>query len=377
MDLYRQRIDRDLAHWREKGWIAEEALPQIRADLDARASGVKIGDIFALLGAVLLCLAAAAFVAANWTVIPRPAKLGLLVGALWLSYGLAAVFRARGAVFPAHAAALLGVGLFGADIMLIGQMYHIAGEPTGALLTWALGGLATGLLLGSTPVLVGTAGLFLLWSEWTAFEHWQAHWAVLPAWAAMAGAFWRTGWRGGFHVIALALLYFTVMLGFRLDGGEMFLPTALTGLIAMAVGAGLDLSPTLNARADGRGRALVVYGFLAAFAGIFFWQIMQISDARFAEGVGLALLGPYAAVGLGFLVLVVWYAAARNHATLLWWCYGALAAELIMLYVSTLGTLLETAIFFLGAAALVGALAWFASVVRRRPAAPDTGEAAS
>ncbi len=366
MDLYRQRIDRDLDRWREKGWIEEQALGEIRADLDARSSSIRIGDIFALLGAVLLCLAAAAFVAANWTAIPRPAKLGLLVGALWLSYALAGVFWRRGAVFPAHAAALLGVGLFGADIMLIGQMYHMGGEPTGALLLWALGGLATGLVLRSTPVLVGAAGLFLLWSEWTAFDDWQVHWPVLIAWAAMAFAFWRSGWRGGFHVIALALLWFTLVLGFRLNSGEIFAPTIALGLVTMSIGAGLDLQPRWNAAFDGRGRALIVYGFLAAFAGLFFWQISEIANAHTRDVGGLVALGPYAAIGLGFLVLTVWFAAARNHSTLLWWSYAALTAELIMLYVSTLGTLLETAVFFLSAAALVGGLAWFAARIRPR-----------
>src|SRR5690606_19372167 len=123
----------------------------IRADLAQRGSGIDLSTSLAVLGAVLIGFAAMSFVAANWQDMPRIARLGLLIAALWGSYGLAGGLLARGHAGFGHAAVLAGVGVFGASIMLISQMYHIDGNPPDAVLTWAAGALLAGILLSSNP----------------------------------------------------------------------------------------------------------------------------------------------------------------------------------------------------------------------------------
>ena len=55
---------------------------------DAAAnSGFSAGAVLAV--DAVLCLAILTFVAANWEALPRLVRLGVLFGALWLSYTIA------------------------------------------------------------------------------------------------------------------------------------------------------------------------------------------------------------------------------------------------------------------------------------------------
>ncbi|MEO1292652.1 MAG: DUF2157 domain-containing protein [Pseudomonadota bacterium] len=355
MGLYRRWIEQDLPRWREKGWLTEDGAAAIAADVRAREASIRLQDVFAILGAVLLCLAAAAFVAANWDALSRPLKLVLTVGLLWATYGTSLFLHHADMRTGAHAAAMVAVGLFGGAIMLISQMYHLSGHPPDAVLAWGLGGLVAGVLLSSAPVLALTALLLGIWSEMEAlWEGWRVHYAILPLWFLTAAAIWRAGWRGGFHLIALGLLYWVFMLGGR-TGDSMFEATALIGLATMALGLAADTGLIPSAPLAERGRALTVYGFLAAFSGLFFWHLPFADDGTFAE------IAPAAALVLGFTIAILWLAIARDHRTLLWWSYGAVGAELLFVYLATLGTLLETSLFFLIAGLLVigmALLAW-------------------
>ena len=85
---YTAQLRRDLARWRERGWINSEQEERMAADAAAN-SGFSAGAVLAILGAVLLCLAILTFVAANWEALPRLVRLSVLFGALWLSYAIA------------------------------------------------------------------------------------------------------------------------------------------------------------------------------------------------------------------------------------------------------------------------------------------------
>jgi len=109
---YRARLEGDLTRWREQGWIDDAGLNGIRADLAGRGRGIGLATTLAVLGAVLIGFAAMSFVAANWQEMPRLARLGLLVVALWGCYGLAGYLLTRGLEGFGHAAVLAAVGGF-------------------------------------------------------------------------------------------------------------------------------------------------------------------------------------------------------------------------------------------------------------------------
>lgn len=370
--FYRRALERDLARWRAQGWISGDGAEAILADVRARGTGFSAVAVFGVLGATLFCFAIAAFVAANWDAISRPVKLALILGVLWSAYGLSAYFHATGRSIAAHCALLLGSSGFGGAIMLIAQMYHLSGHPPDAVLLWALGALIGGAVLQSAPTLTLAAALIAIWSEMEIAWSWREapgpHWAALPVWAALAFGFWRDGWRGGFHIIAIGLAVWTLLLSFRI-GVEAWRepvwgPSLALSLGVMLAGAAAAALPQLPAAFAARASSVVIYGFIVAFLTLFLWRIDATSTLT-----GLEEIGPYAALVFAFALATLGLALALDDSALLAWCCAAIAGELVYLYLETLGTLLETALFFLLAGLFVALIAALIARRQRRAAA--------
>lgn len=176
---YRKRIDRDLVRWREAGWITADGEAAIRHDIEKGVRTLGLANALAILSAVLIGFAVMSFVAANWQTMPRILRLGLLFAALWTSYGLSGLFARRGMIGFAHAAILLGVGIFGGSIMLISQMYHMDGNPADAVLLWAGGALLAGVVLRSNPSLAFAMVLVAYWGTTEAMRLDTVFWPFL------------------------------------------------------------------------------------------------------------------------------------------------------------------------------------------------------
>lgn len=155
---YRRRIEQDLEGWIGKGWISQENAGRIIADIRARTQQkARFPAILATVGVLCLALAVAAFVAANWAAIPRPAKLIGIVAAIAGANAFAAFAHARGRPFVADLATLFAVLVFIAGLALVGQIYHLPQDwPAGAALA-ALGALAAAWLTGSRGAAVAAA----------------------------------------------------------------------------------------------------------------------------------------------------------------------------------------------------------------------------
>lgn len=209
----------ELPRWQERGWITPENGSAIVEDLRARDSGTRhIAYAVAILGVLLLGAGIITWFAANWQEIGKLGKLLILLGALYLAYGIAG-YLLHEERYPriGQAMLLLGVILFGANIMLIAQMYHIDSHFPDGLLMWALGGLATAYLLKNEPAFVATIALSLLWSgsESGGFNH--VHPWYLLFWIALLPAvvLWR--WQRSFVVALAALFVWSVITFFVID----------------------------------------------------------------------------------------------------------------------------------------------------------------
>jgi uncharacterized membrane protein len=134
--IYKNRLAADLERWESYGFIDAQARAAMLADAERRWPKLELGTVISVLAAVLIILGVITFVSANWQEIPRIWRLAMIVVTVSATYGLAfAAFRAS-ADYLAHAAILVGVGAFGAGIMLISQMYHISGDTSAFLMTW-------------------------------------------------------------------------------------------------------------------------------------------------------------------------------------------------------------------------------------------------
>lgn len=336
----------------------------IRSDLQSRKSAFGIAGVFAILGAVLFGFAVMSFVASNWTAMSKLARLALLLVTLWGCYGGAAYLFQRQLNAFAHAAVLGGIAVFGASIMLIAQMYHMEGNPPDAVLTWALGALLAVALVRSPPALAAT---FVLLVVWTCYERGlsnTAHWSFLPAWAAAVAAAAWLGWRPGLHLAAISLVIWLVPLGyFVLDHHAHWLVVLIgVALAGAAAAAGPAIDRHLPASA-----ALFTYGIIVAFAGLYDLQFIDdhvLFRGQDSESIQRLLL--LAIVTLVLLLGAILWALRTDNRAALWLAYAAFALEIFTLYLKTLGSLLNTSLFFLIAAVLVSLLAWAAYRLHQR-----------
>lgn len=350
---YRKQLERDLKRWRAEGIVGAEAEAAIRADVQSRRGGVALAPVLAIFGAVLLCFAAMTFVAANWQDMTKLARLSLLFAGLWGAYAAAWAFQRKDMPHFSQAAILTGLGLFGASIMLVAQMYHIEGDPPDAVLTWAGGSLLAGVLLRSRPALALTIVLVSLWSWWEVAEtDGRTHWAFLVGWLATAAPVVWLRWRSGYYLLALSLSTWVVGLGYQLDWPDLKgiepANVLVAGLGLAAAAAGYVVPRYAKLEADVP-RLLTVYGLVVAYAGLFAIQFVEKTP-----GWGIAL---FAVLSLVLIVGVLIHAMRTGDRAQSALAYLLFSAELLGLYFKTLGTLLDTALFFLIAGVIVFALA--------------------
>lgn len=355
---YQRRLSRDLDKWARAGWVSPQNADRIRADV-ASASGVSLPGVLGILAAVLLASAVMSFVAAHWEDMPRLARLGLLFALLWASYGAAAAFEQRGMRVFADAAILLGVAVFGASIMLVSQMFHINGNPPDGILLWWLGALLAGVALRSNPALALTLVLVCVWTFAWMDQHWgRTHWPFLIGWALVTAAFvWQRWWPGA-HLSGLALAGFIVTLGATLRDGHAFHLVTMLGLAACAAAIAVERT---EPRFSQLGHVALGYAAATAYAGL--WVLQFIERPETGE---LVVLGAFSLV---LLLALIWYGLAAHNRGALWLGYLGFSVEILGLYAKTVGSLLDTSLFFLVAGLLVAGLAAMAWRLHARQSA--------
>lgn len=241
LSRYQKRLTEDLDRWIERGLVAPDSRAAILDDVSGRPAGWSASGALAILGSVLLGLAALSFVAANWAGIGNGLRLGLIFVALWGCYLGAA--RAFATQHPAigHALALLGAALFGVSIVLVAQIFNMSSWRYTVLAIWAAGALVTALLTPSRPVLILAA---LLGSAWVWAESFNPYapgivWGYLPLWLASAVAASRMRSLASVNLLAIGLY---VWIGFMLwdfarDDRLSELQTACVFILACAATA--------------------------------------------------------------------------------------------------------------------------------------------
>lgn len=160
---YFSRLKNDSQRWVDKGIIGEFAASEILADVQAQKRGYSFSTIVAVLGVVCLGFAAMTFVAANWDEMPRYVRVLFLVSNMWLAYFGAVIARYRNRPVLADVLVTLGCAIFGATIMLVGQIYHLQGKSEDAVLLWAGGTLLASFIVRSSSTLWLATALFILW----------------------------------------------------------------------------------------------------------------------------------------------------------------------------------------------------------------------
>jgi len=238
------RLKKELPEWVEKGWVAPAHEAAIVAHAEARAAqGLNVIPMaLAVIGALTLGAGVILFFAANWDEMSKIAKLVVLFGGMWGTYGVAGRAlsgAARASRVIAHAMLLLGVILFGANIQLIAQIYHIDAHYPNGILMWALGALAVVWLVPSQPVAVAGLALATLWTGMEIGDFDQLfHWPFLIVWGLFLPPALYRGWQWATTaaLVALGVWAFLVLAEwpYAQRGAEFYLLQVFT-LLAVAL----------------------------------------------------------------------------------------------------------------------------------------------
>jgi len=233
---YKARLQRDLDRWIEDGLVPADNRGAILASV---ADGRRVDASVALgvVGALLLGIAAIAFVAANWDAIPRLARFGLIL-TVFLGVTGGAAWTSRGDARPILTNTLLMVAalIYAAAIGLTGQIFDIAGDPQRAL---RAAGLAAGLLaVAGRSSGAGVAALVLLGvGEFAGrFDGGNTRWLIFAAPVGLALA-WLWNSKPLAHAASLALIVGLIAL-ISLYEREWGAAGFLAGGAALAVLAG-------------------------------------------------------------------------------------------------------------------------------------------
>ena len=324
--IFLKRLRQELPRWIEEGWVDAKHRGAILGDAEARAeSTARAPLVIAVFGTLLFGAGVIAFFAANWGEIPKALKLVVLFGAMWGAFAVAGwlVITKEGAEAKfGHAFLLLGVILFGANIFLIAQIYHISAHFPDGVLYWTLGALAVTLAVPSRTVAITGLVIALLWTaievfRWFEFSTgtgWAFHWPFLIVWALYAATALVHRWPG---VIGIATLAFFVWLAFSFvsmagrsvaEGVHILAAMALLALSIYLAGAAIGDIARLMRPSWSLRRHAAFFGLLAHYG----------LTLRIAHGIGrradsIDPAAPGWLIGTGLLAL-----AAIGLAVWLW-----------------------------------------------------------
>jgi len=212
---FHARLAKSLPDWVARGWIQSD---QQQVILDYVASQHRatpwLTYAFSILGVLLLGSGVITYFAANWGDMPKLMKLLILFGSMWLAYGAAwHALRDEHAPLLGQALLLFGTIMFGANIMLIAQIYHIDSHFPNGILLWSVGALVGAYLIRSQPMLAAAIVLGWLWTTLEIDAFWYRHgihWPFLLLWLAFLPLIYRHRFRASLHLALIALLIWSV-----------------------------------------------------------------------------------------------------------------------------------------------------------------------
>ena len=166
---FAHRLRDEVRQWEADGIITAEQAEAIRnryasdsPEASSSAIGNRVVTVIAIMGAALIGLGIIAFIAANWSDIPKLVKLAMMVVGTPAIYIIGWLIGYRfGYSRIGIAIILLGAIAFGASIHLVAQTYHVPVNHPNLVPLWFLGVIPLAYFTRSQAVLGLSIILFL------------------------------------------------------------------------------------------------------------------------------------------------------------------------------------------------------------------------
>lgn len=356
---YVSRVQADIKRWAQSGLIDDLTAGRLSDDIAKNVGrSISFGGVLGVMAAVLVGAAILLFVASNWEDIPRLARVIGIFALILGSYVGGAILKQRGNDGFGEALYLLGAAAFGGGIALVGQMYHLSGDETGAVMIWCLGTIAAaaGLrspILTNAAVLLAVAWLLMRGIDWngrTPFPHlYLAIGAVI--WAI---SYWTKS-AAARHLLLLSVFLYAIMLG--LETSRPALVGAVLAGLSILVFLAAHFAPEQVERFAQLGGPYPAHSLVGFLVGIGMVQAQVIED--FGPMLITTLIA-FAGIVAALLM------RGRQSALMRWIAYAAFTIELAFLYLVTLGTMIDTAGLFLFSGVALAAVAFVIMRIERR-----------
>ncbi len=224
------------------------------------------------------------------------------------------------------------------------------------------GALLAGVALKSNPSLALAMILAVVWGCMNGFERNEVYWPFLIPWALVSAAYYWRRWRPGLHLSGLALTSFIVSLGYFLNHGHAHGLVVALGL--GVVGRFASLAANCGRICPAFWPGVANYGLVIVFAGLFALQFLE--DPTLDVFILLAVLA--LAVTLG----AIYWGLQHHNRGALWLGYIGFSFEILAIYAKTIGSILNTSLFFLVAGLIVSGLAALAHRLHKRGDTTET-----
>lgn len=233
---FREGLRRELPRWKDEGLVTAAAAASLaeRYGLGRpEAGGPTILAVY-VLGALLVGGGVISLVAWNWDEMGKAARLAVILGAMLAAHVAGWRLRDGGRHERlGHAIQVLGTLIFGANIALVAQIFHVSGTWYGAFGGFALGAFAAGLLLDSLPtLLLASFSALAVWGVGYVQDH--ATRGIVAVYAialVLLAVAWRRGARSLLLVTAggLAAALFAALVD---HASALFAPLAVGAALA-------------------------------------------------------------------------------------------------------------------------------------------------
>ena len=178
-NLFRKRLGHELDDWQKDGIISHDQAEQISQKyklnhLKKESVSLLVLAIY-IIGSILICAGIVSFVAAHWTIMGPWTKVCLIVSAMIACHLVGFYFwKISGKrASLGHGLVILGTLIFGANIGLLAQIFHIHSSYYHGFGAWAIGAVIMAYALQSTPnALIAVITSFIWFCGWVGdYEH--------------------------------------------------------------------------------------------------------------------------------------------------------------------------------------------------------------